>query len=354
MKLLSFRTAIALTITAGGAALPLIASCGNSNPPAVEQSGSSGSSGFGGSGGSNGSGASGGSGNSGQASGGSSGASGDMDSGLVTYDGPPSKVDGGLLSCATPDGLPIKFNPMYSGFDGTHIYEIPTFVVGVDPATVTWGSSDPSMIDLQPYVRGIMVTTRKAGDVTLVATIGTKCGSALLHITQYTVDQWKLGSDRYNNGNALVFTLPDGAIINLPDAAGFDAAMFEGGFPDVDLPDTFVNPFENPAAACTNCHGDTGNGKIFQDISHTPEQTGGFSEAELTNCFLHGTIPDGGYYDPTIFNYKYWHQLHTWWDIDTPDKQVGMNAYLRSLTPKEQTGCFELFNSHPCDAGTTD
>jgi hypothetical protein len=346
MKLLSFRTVVALTITAGSAAFPLIASCGNSTPPGADQNGSSGSSASGGSGGGPGS-SGGGSGGSAQASGGSTGSGGDMDGGLVTYDGPPSKVDGGQLTCATPDGLPIKFNPMYSGFDGTHTYQIPTFVVGVDPSTVTWGSSDPSMVGLQPYVRGIMVTTRKAGDVTLVATTGAKCGSAVLHITQYTVDLWNLGNNRYNNGNALVFSLADGAVIdvNIPDV------HFEGAFPDVDLPENFVNPFEHPPAACTNCHGDTGNGKVFQDISHTPEQTGGFSEDELTNCFLHGTIPDGGYYDPSIFQYKYWHQLHTWWDIDSQEKATGMNAYLRSLTPKEQTGCFELFNSHPCDAG---
>ena len=76
--------------------------------------GSSGSSGSNGSSGSSGSGRS----------------NGDLDAMLVTYDGPPPNVDGGQLSCATPDGLTIKFNPMYSGFDGTHTYQVPSFVSG--------------------------------------------------------------------------------------------------------------------------------------------------------------------------------------------------------------------------------
>ena len=85
------------------------------------------------------------------------------------------------LSCSTPDGLPIKFNPIYSGFDGVHTYQVPVFVVGVDPSTVTWGSSDPTMVSFQPYVRGIMITTKKAGNVTIVARVGSQCGSAPLH-----------------------------------------------------------------------------------------------------------------------------------------------------------------------------
>jgi hypothetical protein len=349
MKLLSFRTTAVIATVTGGA-LAIIAACASGPTlPAVPNYGPD--TGTGGSGSSSGSGqSSSSSGSSSGVSGASDGGSGDMDATLITYDGPPPNVDGGLLTCATPDGLPIKYNPMYSGFDGTHSYQIPSFVVGVDPSTVTWGSSDPSMVAFQPYVRGIMITTKKAGDVTIVAKIGAKCGSAPLHITQFTVDDWNIGGARYNNGNSLVFSLPDGRVINI-DAAAFDARAFEGGLPDVDLPDSFVNPFENPPAACTNCHGDVGNGMVFKDISHTPEQTGGFSEAELTNCFLHGTIPDGGYFDPTILPYKYWHQLHTWWDIDTPAKQVGMNAYLRALTPQQQLGCFELFNTNPCDAG---
>ena len=32
-------------------------------------------------------------------------------------------------------------------------------------------------------------------------------------------------------------------------------------------------------------------------------------------------------------------------DINTPAEQTGVVAYLRSLTPKEQLGCLDLFNA---------
>ena len=117
-----------------------------------------------------------------------------------------------------------------------------------------------------------------------------------------------------------------------------------------------TNPFENPPAACTNCHGDMSNGTLFgmtlfNDVQHTPEQTGGFSEDDLTNAFVNGTIPDGGYYSEAIIPYCFWHKAHTWRDISTPEGQKGMRAYLRSLVPQEQLGCFELFNAGSCADG---
>jgi hypothetical protein len=111
-----------------------------------------------------------------------------------------------------------------------------------------------------------------------------------------------------------------------------------------------------PPPACTNCHGPVGNGQLFgrtlfTDVSHTPEQTGGFSDTELVNVFVHGTVPEGGYFDNSIVCYRDWHQIHTWWDINTTAEQTGVVAYLRSLTPKEQYGCLELFNMNACDGG---
>jgi hypothetical protein len=352
MKHISMRTLIVLSLGTGGSSLSVIAACSSNSSAPVDQA-SSGSS-------------SSGSGGSGSSTSGSSmdtdATTGDMDSGIVTYDGPPGNVDGGVLSCDTPDGLTIKFNPIYSGFDGTHTYQVPVFVEGVDPSAVTWGSSDPTMVHFDPYVRGIMITTRKAGDVTVVATGDGKCGSAPLHIAQYTADEWNSGNARYNNNTPLIVNpeagIPTDASFNLPDgytfdASGIDAAVICQYLQEAGAPNVFMN--ETPA--CTNCHGVGSSGQLFgmslfNDVAHTPEQTGGFSEDELTNVFYNAIIPDGGTFDNNIIPYCAWQAYHKWQDIDTPGKQAGMRAYLRSLTPQEQTGCFELFKVNACAAAS--
>jgi hypothetical protein len=366
MKVKSIRTLVTLAIAACGGVLAAMA-CGTNGPSynpdlgnGVDGSGaSSGSGGSSGSGSSSSSSSSGGTGD----DGGSSGAgSGGMDATLVTYDGPPPNTDGGLLGCNTPNGLPIKFNPVYSGYDGVHTYQVPVFVVGANPGSVTWGSSDPTMVSFAPYVAGIMITTKKAGDVTIIATIGSMCGSAPLHITQFTPQDWSTGNARYNNTNPLTFNadaagLPSGFDASAFDASAFDASSFDAQAACMSpMFANLTNPFENPPAQCTNCHGANSNGMLFgmtiySDVEHTPEQTGGFSDPDLINVFVNGTIPDGGYFDNTITPYCIWHKWHTWRDINTDAGQTGMLSYLRALTPMEQLGCFELFNAKMCADG---
>ena len=90
------------------------------------------------------------------------------------------------------------------------------------------------MVDFHPYVRGIMITTMKAGDVTVVAPSVRKCGSAPLHIAQYTVDQWNLGNTRYHNGVALMISPEAGLFVYvgffIHHGSSFDGSQYDGGY----------------------------------------------------------------------------------------------------------------------------
>ena len=220
-------------------------------------------------------------------------------------------VDAGAppAGCAA-SALQILFRPMYSAFDGVHTFQVPAVVNGLDPTEVQidWSASDPTMVALQldPTTGGVMITTQKAGTVTIFANAGSLCGSSLLTITAATPAQWTQGSMRYNSGVII-------------DNLGQTRRPAEGG----------VN------AECTSCHGDTAAMGPFKTVQHTPEQTGGFSDDDLISIFQNGMVPAGGYFDSTIVAYTTWQMFHHW---DVEDAAQGVVIYLRSLVPAAQTG----------------
>jgi hypothetical protein len=235
----------------------------------------------------------------------------------------------------TAGGLTVAFNPMYSAYiapsgGNHHTFLVPAIVVGSN-GRVTW-SADSSMVELMPdndHDNGVMIQTLQAGDVTInLQSDDGKCGSAQLHITKFQESDWQTGNDRYNNFQPLqASTTP-----------------VDGG-----------NPYEQGAAApsCTSCHGETAVNNVFVDVAHTPEQTAGFSDEDLKNIVIHGTVPNGGYFDRTIVPYAAWHVFHQWTDIG-PDKENGIVAYLRSLTPAPQKGAvnFGAFMTDAAGLGT--
>jgi hypothetical protein len=243
---------------------------------------------------------------------------------------------GGGAGNDTPTGCPksaltILFSPMYSAYDGTHTFQVPAVVNGLDPTqiSITWSASDPSMVKLEtdPTTGGVMITTRKAGKVSIIATAGSLCGSSLLTITSATPQDWTDGSMRYNNGvviNRLPRTGGRPAGTGGASGAGAGGAAATGG----------AGGASAAQAACTNCHGDAAMGP-YKTVQHTPEQTGGFSDADLINIFQNGMVPTGGYFDATIVSYADWQLFHKWDVGDTPQNIV---VYLRSLTPAAQTG----------------
>jgi hypothetical protein len=312
---------------------------------------------------------------SGDGAGGSSGPRGDAGIGTV------SKQPG----ACTNSTVQIIFSPMYSAFipgSTDHSFSVPAVTADGNPAT--WSLSDPAQANLQlqsfqngtALVPGVMVTVagggNDAGQVTVIATESDgSCGTSVLTITQNTVNDWMIGSARYNNGTALMPYMPDGGFPgfdgNFPDG-GF---IFDGNFPDGFSFDGSFFPGADATSiaevdggtACTNCHGPTATNGPFKTVSHTPEQTGGFSDTELANIILNGQVPEGGYFDPSVLvpgcdggatctaqAMGIWHYFHRWSDI-TPDELPGVICYLRSLTPQAQAGMSNFGGFFRRDAG---
>jgi len=269
----------------------------------------------------------------GSSSGGDSSSNSDNggDTSSTTTPGGGADNSGDAPTGCPKSALTILFSPMYSAFDGMHTFQVPAVVNGLDPTqtSITWSASDPSMVKLEtdPTTGGVMITTQKAGKVSIIATAGSLCGSSLLTITSATPQDWTDGSMRYNDGvviNRIPRTGGGGRPGGMGGAGGASAAAASGGTGGA-----------NPAdAACTNCHGDTAMGP-YKTVQHTPEQTGGFSDADLTNIFQKGIVPTGGYFDASIVPYAMWQGFHKWDVGDTPQNIV---VYLRSLTPAAQTG----------------
>ncbi|HEX4337485.1 MAG TPA: hypothetical protein VH062_16335 [Polyangiaceae bacterium] len=251
---------------------------------------------------------------------------------------------GGSTSGACTNGtLVLAFAPnMYSAYipNSQHTFQLPVIVNGVSGATVNWTASDPSKVLIEPgdTSGGALLTMQGTGDVTITATAGNACGTSTLHIAAATEDQWAAGNARYNNMNALLTIQTDGGMPVIPP----------GGIMSLN-----IDPPDHPPA-CTNCHGDTAKSSFFRTISHTPEQTGGFTDAELISIFTQATVPTMGYFDQTIIPLFAWNFFHKWSDI-TGDAQEGMVVYLRSLTPKAQGGTVDfggLMGLRPPGGGT--
>jgi len=291
-------------------------------------------------------------------------------------------VDAGAVSekpgsCTNPT-VPIVFSPMYSAFipgSTTPTFSVPA--VTADGNAATWSLSDPTQgnLQLQAFqdngilLPGVLITLNgtgnDAGEVAVVATEsdGT-CGTSVLTITQNTIDDWNIGSARYNDGVALHLNSrrPGGEAGAPPEApdGGFEGGTFslDAGFvrPDGGGVEGFLTAdagsyYETDGGtACTNCHGPTATNGPYKTVSHTPEQTGGFSDTDLQNIIWNGEVPDGGYFDPSVLitncdggptctaqALALWHSFHRWTDI-TSDELPGVICYLRSLTPESQNG----------------
>jgi hypothetical protein len=216
--------------------------------------------------------------------------------------------------------LPIFFSPMFSAYDGVHTFQIPVIVSGVSNATVTWTATPDDLVNLDKRPDLLMITTKKAGTVTIQAQTGNNCGSAPLTIFDATPAEWEAGNKRYNNG----VPLPPIPMPPVPPADGSN--LLEAGG---------VRP------ACTNCHGEGSTGGIFKGITHTPQQIGGFDNDQLTQVITSGIIPPGGYYNDAVgIPQRIWSFFHKW--TVSPEEAKGLVVYLRALTPKSAGGSVDF------------
>lgn len=322
----------------GTAALVTLGACGGSSSPSTQPAGDGGTS-----------------------SSSTGGGTSDSDAGAGGSTGTQatSKVSDAPGTCTNPT-IPLAFSPMYSAFipgDTTHTFQVPA--VTDDGSAATWSISDPTQAQLVAQnfngLPGVMITLQGAatstnGQLTVVATAADgSCGSAVLHITSTTENDWMIGDARYNDGVSLMLGgPPGGGDGGVPPGGGFRP---DGGGPGGFRPTGGGSFFERDGGtACTNCHGPTATSGPYKDVSHTPEQTAGFSDDQLIQIITKGEVPDGGYFDPTVLvagcdggaqctqrAQMQWHAFHQWADI-TAAQYPGMVAYLRSLQPETQTG----------------
>jgi hypothetical protein len=163
----------------------------------------------------------------------------------------------------------LSFSPMYTAFDGVHDFRVPVVPVAApssDLVVDSWEVVDSNGV-LQKDVAdifaddpsgGATLRTRKAGDYIVIAHAGDKIGCSELHIALGTPEQWSIGDALYHDPRMLSAKPTD-----LPDP--------------VDLPDN---------TSCDGCHG---AGSMYLDVVHTPQQTGGFSDAWFSSLFTMGT-----------------------------------------------------------------
>lgn len=215
--------------------------------------------------------------------------------------------------CRAYDLPLVNATGMYSAYiqGNSHLFQVPVLAIVPMGTAVQWRMSDPSAVRIDETTTSglVVLTTRKAGDVTITADVGGRCASSTLHVAAATEEQWQSGNARYNNMNPLPKFATDAGI-------------------PVNFTDLVLEPPGHPPA-CTNCHGDMATNDTFRTTMSTPVVTTKYSDEELIDVFTKGATPMGGWFNPFIPVFV-WSFFHTWSDL-TPQQAQAMVVYLRSL-----------------------
>ncbi len=204
-----------------------------------------------------------------------------------------AETDAGPAPVSADSGLGVlSFKPdtMFSGFDGTHTFQVPFAVYdAADDLVVT--ADDPSAIEVTPKKlvtattnggtdngKYFIVTVKKAGTIGLLAKSGKSTATATINVTTYAPDRWTVGETRYTTGTGA----------------------------------------ENPP--CTDCHV---NGAA---IDHSPAALATATDEKIGVVITTGVSTHGF---PIKINGKIGHS----WQV-SEDERSGLVTYLRGLEPK--------------------
>lgn len=200
-----------------------------------------------------------------------------------TYDSAP-EPDSGL-------GL-LRFQPTksYSGWDGTHTFQIPVAVYdSASDLKVT--ADDPASVEIVPTKlknpvnadgvtdngKYFLVSVKKAGTITLTARSGSKSVTTTIAVASYDSSRWAAGQARYTQSGS------------------------------------------GSSQPCTNCHV---NG---QAIDHSPAALATADDEKVGTTITTGISPFGFPIQGVEGGHK--------WDV-TDTERDGLVTYLRALTPR--------------------
>ena len=184
-----------------------------------------------------------------------------------------------------------------------------------DGNAATWSLSDPTQAHLQPQsfesggatLPGVMITMRArrrqhgpeaTGTVTVIATEAERLrrGGAHDHAEHRGRLEHRERPLQQRRNNLHIDRPPTAAAVHFdhdPTVASPEGGVPEGGFGGggFHLPDGGSYYETDGGTACTNCHGPTATNCPYKDVSHTPEQTGGFSDTDLQNIICTARSP---------------------------------------------------------------
>ena len=189
----------------------------------------------------------------------------------------------------------IAFSPVYSAYDGVHVFKVPVTVRGY--AGIQWETDRNDLVDLEQVDEStVMITTRGAGTARIIARAGSLSGSTLLTITATTPDAWALGEELYRT-----------PVLAEPMIPG-----------SLQLPEKL---------SCAGCHG---NDASALTVIYTPQQTGGYSDETLAAIVTMGIKPMPGW--RSVVPQPILMQVHALTKV-TDENVRGLLTYLRSIEP---------------------